>query len=364
MQWTPERGNASFAANVLGARGALLSVLSHFFAHRHWGLLAETTIEGQSLNEEDQLLVLIQSALYLTATRGMGSPEAQTRCERAEPLCRSLNRPDLLYAALISQWGYSLFTDGLTPTMQIAKRVYSLAQELKDPVLLMGGCRALACTLYFLGDIETARQYAMFGVKIWRSGNLLSAVEELNEPVVPCLYFLAMCEWYSGKVASSQANIAEAVTLAKDLNDSHGLAIALVFAGILAHQRGDPDGVERATSELIELSTRPNFANWLSAETVLRGWARAIRGSIAEGISCVEEGIRGYQACGSMINMPYFLALKAEVFHLDHRSFDALGAISEAEAFVERSEERHWWAELHRLRGVFLAATNGDDAPN
>jgi hypothetical protein len=229
-----QRGNASFAANVLGARGALLSVLSHFFAHRHWGLLAETTIEGQSLNEEDQLLVLIQSALCLTATRGMGSPEAQTCCERAEPLCRSLNRPDLLYAALVSQWGYSLFTDRLTPTMQIAKRVYSLAQELKDPMLLMGGCRALACTLYFLGDIETARQYAMSGVKIWRSGNLLSAVEELNEPVVPCLYFLAVCEWYLGKVASSQANIAEAVTLAKELNDSHGLAIALAFAGILA----------------------------------------------------------------------------------------------------------------------------------
>ena len=60
--------------------------------------------------------------------------------------------------------------------------------------------------------------------------------------------------------------------------------------------------------------------------------------------------------------MPYLLALKAEVLHLGHRSFDALGAISEAEAFVERSEERHWWAELHRLRGVFLAATNGDDA--
>ena len=60
--------------------------------------------------------------------------------------------------------------------------------------------------------------------------------------------------------------------------------------------------------------------------------------------------------------MPYLLALKAEVLHLGNRSFDALGAIREAEAFVERSEVRHWWAELNRLRGVFLAATNGDDA--
>ena len=28
-----QRGNASFAANILGARGALLSVLIHFFEH-------------------------------------------------------------------------------------------------------------------------------------------------------------------------------------------------------------------------------------------------------------------------------------------------------------------------------------------
>ena len=32
-----QRGNSSFAANVLGARGALLSVLVHFFEHGQWG---------------------------------------------------------------------------------------------------------------------------------------------------------------------------------------------------------------------------------------------------------------------------------------------------------------------------------------
>ena len=32
-----QRGNACFAANVLGARGALLSVLSHFFEGERWG---------------------------------------------------------------------------------------------------------------------------------------------------------------------------------------------------------------------------------------------------------------------------------------------------------------------------------------
>jgi NACHT domain len=55
-----QRGNVYFAANVLGARGALLSVLVHFFEHGRWGSLVETAVEGQSLTPEDQLFILIE----------------------------------------------------------------------------------------------------------------------------------------------------------------------------------------------------------------------------------------------------------------------------------------------------------------
>ena len=59
--------------------------------------------------------------------------------------------------------------------------------------------------------------------------------------------------------------------------------------------------------------------------------------------------------------MPYLLALKAEALHLADRTSDALEAISEAAALAERSEERWWCAELHRLRGVFLTALGADE---
>ena len=93
-----QRGNAFFAAKVLGARGALLSVLAHFFEHGRWGSPVETGAEGQSLTAEDQLFLLMQAGLYLTLTRGLGAPEARICYEHAEPLCHSLNRPVLLYS--------------------------------------------------------------------------------------------------------------------------------------------------------------------------------------------------------------------------------------------------------------------------
>ena len=118
----------------------------------------------------------------------MAAPEARICYERAEPLCHSLGRPLLLYVALTGQWRYSLHTDKMSAAMQIAERVYSLAQEQNDAALMIGANRALASTLYFLGDFEASRQYAMHAVQIWRSGSVQSHAEEYYTPVVGCLY--------------------------------------------------------------------------------------------------------------------------------------------------------------------------------
>ena len=56
-----QRGDVHFAANVLGARSALLSVLVHFFEDGHWESPAETAAAGQSLTAEDQLFILMQA---------------------------------------------------------------------------------------------------------------------------------------------------------------------------------------------------------------------------------------------------------------------------------------------------------------
>jgi adenylate cyclase len=153
------------------------------------------------------------------------------------------------------------------------------------------------------------------------------------------------------------------MSLAKELNDMHTLALALLFrAVILGHLEGHPAEMARLASDLIELSTRQNFAFWLPAGEIFRGWARSASGNTAEGIPWIEDGIQEYRATPAMLRMPYFLALKAESLYFADRVSEALEATTEAEAWVERSEERWWCAELHRLRGVFFAALGADDA--
>ena len=355
-----QRENASFAAKVLGAGEALLTVLGHFFQPGHWGLLAETELEGQSLSAEDQLFVLMQAGLYLTATRGLPSPEARICYERAEPLCHSLGRPLLLYVSLIGQWRYSLITGKLSTTIQIAERVYSLAREQNNGAMMVGAFRALANTLYCLGDFQTARQNAIRGIEIWRSGGAQSPAEEVHAPVVACLCYRAASEWHLGELSNSQAAIAEAISLANELNDLPALANALTWAGILGYCQRNPIEVKRLASELIDLSTRQHFAYWLALGTTFHGWARIACGDFVGGLASIEEGVAYFQATG--LRGGVGMGLKAEALHLAGRTADALAAIEEAEALVERQGEGWWLAELYRLRGVFLAALGADEA--
>jgi predicted ATPase len=141
----------------------------------------------------------------------------------------------------------------------------------------------------------------------------------------------------------------------------HALAVALHFAAHLAHRKRNPAEAESLASELIELSTRQNFAQWLAIGAIWRGWARSVSGNTVEGLSWIEEGIENYRATGAVLALAYYLALKAEALHLADRTSEALQAIKDAEAVVQKTEERQHLAELHRLRGVFLTRLGADE---
>jgi hypothetical protein len=192
----------------------------------------------------------------------------------------------------------------MSAAMHVAERAYSLAQKQDDPTQMIWACNALALTLFFLGDFESARQFAMRAVEIWHSGGGQSHRGDIDTPVVGCLCYRAMCEWHRGEISSCQAIMAEAISLAKELKDMHALAGALNWAASLAANELNPAEVDRLASDLIELSTRHNFAHWLATGAIHRGWARSALGNPVEGIPWIEQGIRDLRATSSVPGQP------------------------------------------------------------
>jgi predicted ATPase len=190
---------------------------------------------------------------------------------------------------------------------------------------------------------------------------VLSPVEDVETGSVPCLCYEAVLDWHFGEIATAQAKIAEAIALAKKLNDMHGLAVALCYAAILGHYERNPAEMERFASDLIELSTRQNFQYWLVLGSIFLGWARSASGDTEESIPWIEQGIRDFRAIGGVLDLPGHLAKKAEALHLADRTSEALESIAEAQVLVERFEDRCWCSELDRLRGVFLSAMGAEE---
>jgi MalT-like TPR region len=232
----------------------------------------------------------------------MGAPEARICYERAEPLCLSLNHPRLLYMALSGQFRYTLVTDKLSAALRIVQRLYSLAQEQNDAGLMLGAYGALSSTFYFLGEFETARQYARHGVRLWRSGIQYPA-EEYIAPIASCLNFGALCEWHLGEIAACHAMTYEGILVARELKDTDALAQALACAAGVAYFERDPAEVERFASKMIELSTRHHLLHWLALGTIHRGWALCASGNPSEGIPGIEQGIRDFQKMGPVLGL-------------------------------------------------------------
>jgi predicted ATPase len=213
-----------------------------------------------------------------------------------------------------------------------------------------------------MGDFALAREYATIGLQIWTSGSFQGQIEEVTAHPVALLFYDALSQWHLGETAACQVTIARAISLAKELTDIHGLAVCFYFAAVLAQFEHRADEVERVAMNIIELSTRQNFALWLATGKILRGWARSVFGDTEQGILWINEGLEDTRATGTLISLQFLLSLKAEALHLADRTSEALAAVKEAEALVEKNEERWWSAELHRLRGVFLADMGAEES--
>jgi predicted ATPase len=95
---------------------------------------------------------------------------------------------------------------------------------------------------------------------------------------------------------------------------------------------------------------------------MLRGWALADQGRVAEGIAQIRQGLPAWQATGTAIWQPYFLALLAEACAQGGHVEEGLALLTEALAIVDRTGEGLYEAEVYRLRGVSLLRQDNPDA--
>jgi len=107
----------------------------------------------------------------------------------------------------------------------------------------------------------------------------------------------------------------------------------------------------------VRVSAEVGHRMWLGWNRVLLGWVRSEEGAPAEAASLVRQGIEEWRSTGSELGLSYFLTLLAEAELAAGKLDLAAAALDEAHTFADRTNERFYLPEIHRVRGAVLRAS-------
>jgi TOMM system kinase/cyclase fusion protein len=335
-----------------GQQAAARSAHAEAMSHLAKGLELLKTLPDTAERTQQELALQTTLGPVLIATKGFGVPEVEKTYTRALELCRQIGETPQLIPVLRGLQTFYLTRAELQTARELGEQLLTLAQRVQDQVFLLGAHFALGQTLYFLGELASAREHLEQGIALHDPQQYRSLAWAGAHPGVACLPYAALVLWHLGYPDQALKRSYEALTLAQELSHPHSLAYVLSFTAWLHQCRREEQLTRERAEATITLSTEQGFPFWVAYGTNLRGWALAEQGQGKEGIVQIHQGLGAYQATGSYLNQSYYLAMLAEVYGKAGQAEGGLNAVAEALAAVDRTEERFYEAELYRLKGA------------
>lgn len=130
---------------------------------------------------------------------------------------------------------------------------------------------------------------------------------------------------------------------------------------MLHEMRRDAKALREHAEELVRLTIEGDLPGWLGHATRYLGVAIAMQGQTKEGIAQIRKGMAIGQRTSELLYLPITLSSLAKAQEELGQIPEAMATLGEAMKMMEQTGERHWEAEIHRLRARLLAV-QGDDA--
>jgi len=167
--------------------------------------------------------------------------------------------------------------------------------------------------------------------------------------------------WALGYPERSRRRVEEAISLAEKASEPRAMAFILVFAAFHYRSSGEAEKARELAEKCIALCDEHGMSHESESVGVAYGWAIARQGYVEEGIRKIRESIATHNARGSMISTSQYLAVLADANAKAGRIEEGLHSVTKGLDFVNANGERHYEAELYRLKGELLLAQAADD---
>src|SRR5436190_691636 len=301
-----------------------------------------------------ELWLRLTLGVPLIATEGYAAASVGSEYERARALCDRLETTPEIAQVLWGLWTFRALKGELSAALGIATEFLVLAERSPYPGVAMRGHWAMEITCTHRGEFALALEHFDKAIALYTPERPCdeSFFDALN-PGVALRCFAGWSLWFTGQPDRALSRIEEAVTLARELSEPHGLAPALVFAAVLHQLRREPALAQAHADMAIELSAEHGLALYQAMASLIRGWARISQGSRA-GVAEMREGLAAWESTGAQLMRPHFLALLSEGLRGSSDNAAAAAVLDDALAHSGRTGENWYLAELYRLKGASL----------
>jgi predicted ATPase/DNA-binding SARP family transcriptional activator len=315
--------------------------------------------------ERDQQELDLQLSIGIVWKYNWQSPQGRTAIDRSRELSLRLGKPGQLSLALGELAIYHYVQAEHHQALAFAKDAYDLAVQAEDQALIAEAQWYLGFIHFCLGEYMDARAHLEQVIAFYKpEQHHHSFISRRGvDAGLSAMSYEACCLWCLGYPDKAIKRANETISLAKKFGHPFTLADVLCYAGCMfSAMRGDIEALKEYANSLIDLSTEVSlYSGWLGMGVTFLGKALSLEGKTTKAIAKIKEGINTDLSTGVNLYMPVALCALAGAQVDAGKVEKGLETIQEAIRLSEKTGDRNWKAEFHRIEGEILHVSGDED---
>jgi predicted ATPase len=348
----------------IAARRALhASANSEALVHASRGLELVNTLPDTVDRKRQELELRITSGWAYWSLKGFSSDEVEQTFVRAQDLAIEIGDDEMLNYALRGMFVCRYTRGEWRSARKLAEQEITLAHKRNDVGDLMLGQWALGSVLFWMGEFAPARQQMEAALAIYDPALIEAKIFSSQvSPTVNSNMVLCWSLWILGFPDKAIERGDEALRDARGSGHALSLSMALFWYGVVRMYRGELDIASAHARELFNIATRHNIAYFSICGILLDGAIKVAAGDAKSGIQQIQKALAELRTMRGGLGVPWVMALTADGYLRNGALKEALGAVTMGLAVTQVEGERHWEAELHRVKGETLLASPDAEA--
>ena len=288
--------------------------------------------------------------------KGYSAPETSAAFARARELANRVEDASERFSAYFGLWVGHLHRGEPAPTREMAEFFLREAMALPDCPETLIAHRISGVTCFYFGDFAAAHDHFQKTVELYDQARHADFANRFGQdPRVTAEIFDAVTLWVLGRIDEALRLADRALADAESAAHAPTMAHVLTFAALLGLLRYNPEAVETYSQALADIVARYDLpAFWAGFAAFFQGWAKRSDGAGESRLAEMRRGLAINREQGSVWLLPDFEAGLAEAEASAGEIDAGLRRLDDALAELERTEERWYEAEMHRIRGEIL----------